>query len=60
MEGTFTITLESYDGKDAEIVVPDGIMKIGPQTFANNRYIKKVTIPMMPKANKAYGIVRLR
>lgn len=36
----------------------------GPATFLARRTeakdIKKVTIPMMPKANKAYGIVRLR
>ena len=45
MTEDFTITLESYDGTDADVVVPDGITKVGRRAFTNNRYLRSVTLP---------------
>lgn len=34
-----------YSGKEEEIVIPSGVVKIGEEAFYRNPYIRKVTIP---------------
>ena len=37
--------LEKYTGKDAEVVIPDGVTKINESAFEQNKKLKKVVIP---------------
>lgn len=37
--------LEGYNGKEKEVIIPDGITTIGSATFRNFTGITKITIP---------------
>lgn len=37
--------LKKYRGESAEVIIPDGVTKIGGQAFENNLYVERVIIP---------------
>ena len=44
-EKEFGLTLEKYTGKDADVLIPEGIDEIGEEAFFKNKYLETVSVP---------------
>lgn len=44
-EKEFGLTLEKYTGKDADVVIPEGVNEIGDEAFFKNKYLETVSVP---------------